>query len=116
MGYWTYFEGELDIQLEEQHVTNLQNIISEYFGVKKVIEVNTNVLKVADEWKDSGLMGKVVRFIQDNGQLKTGSIHCHGEDPQDVWNICISENEAFIEERGIRMTLSRTLQEHLPLQ
>ena len=109
MGYWTYFKGELEIQLKEPNLTDLKTIITQKFNNKDVVIVNENCLKVDDEWKDSGLMEDIVLFIQKYGKLYSGTISCNGEDSQDVWKIFISDNKPFIREKGKFTTLNRSL-------
>jgi hypothetical protein len=109
MGYWTYFEGELQIELKEPHLTNLQMNISQKFDNKDAVIVNEGYLKVDDEWKDgSGLMEDIILFIQKYGVLKSGDISCKGEDSQDVWEIFISDKKPFIREIGKIVTLNRS--------
>jgi hypothetical protein len=109
MGYWTYFEGNLQIQLNEPHLSNLQTIISQKFTNKESIIVDENFLKVDDEWKDgSGFMEEVVLFIQERGVLISGDISCKGEDPKDIWEIFISHKKPFIREIGKMVTLDRS--------
>lgn len=60
------------------------------------------------EWKDNGLMEKMVLLIQNGGRLNNGKITCEGEDMRDVWEIIIKDNQAYLNEIGDRYTLSRT--------
>jgi hypothetical protein len=109
MGYWTYFEGNLQIQLKEPHLSNLQIIISQKLNNKDSLIVNENYLKVDDEWKDvSGFMEEVVLFIHKYGVLISGDISCKGEDPKDIWEIFISHKKPFIREIGKMVTLDRS--------
>lgn len=108
VAYYTYFEGQLAIELKEPQLSELRKTLAEQFNNKEVIMVDETSLKVNDEWKDISLMERVVLFIQENGKLLSGSIRCDGEDPKDVWEIVISNNKPFLRELGSHVTLART--------
>lgn len=108
MSYYTWFNGKLEIELKEPYLQELQAYLSNEFSANVRIVVTEDSLKVADEWKDSGLMEKVVLFIAEHGKLISGSIRCNGEDSKDVWEIFVEGNQPFIRELGKTMTLNRS--------
>ena len=108
MGYYTYFQGEIKIELNEPHVSKLQNKLLEDFNGKDVIKVNEHSLTVNDEWKNGRLMENTLLFIKEHGKLLSGKILCSGEDQDDVWEIFISDGKPHICEIGTAMTLARS--------
>lgn len=108
MGYYTYFEGKMDIELKEESLKEIQEFIQKEMNNGREIVLEKHTLSVDGEWKDSGLMEKVVLFIQDKGKLNEGKIVCHGEDTDDVWEILIKDNKAYLREIGNSYTWSRT--------
>lgn len=110
MGYETYFEGEMKIELKEPHLSNLKAKLSEIFHNRAVdMNINENKLLVNDEWKNgNGTMEKIVLYIEKYGKLFSGTIFCFGEDSKDKWEILIDGNKSFIREVGDYMTLNRS--------
>ena len=109
MGYLTYFEGQLEIELKDPYLNKLQDFISNTFKDKNAVIIVENSLKVNDEWNNgSGIMEEIVLFIERFGKIISGSISCAGEDSKDVWEILILDNKPYIREQGTMLTLSRS--------
>lgn len=108
MGYSTYFNGKMEIELEGTPLENLQKYLSENMKDKNAIIIDEKSLVVEGEWKDCGLMQSIVLFVEQNGKLNSGCILCSGEDHKDVWEISINENKPFMKELGTATTLSRS--------
>lgn len=109
MAYYTYFNGKLDIELKEPHLTILQTDISQNFENSKVeIKVDEHSFTVeGDISNGNGIIEEIVLFIQQYGVLKSGTIRCDGEEQNDIWEIVISDSKPIVNEIGKVTTLSR---------
>lgn len=109
MGYWTYFEGEIGIKIDDYHLNILKSYITRKFDLPVGIEVNRELIVVNDEWKNGSIMQDIISFISVYGELQYGYISCEGEDETDVWEIRVVEKKAYIREHGTATTLDRVI-------
>lgn len=107
MSYCTYFTGEMDIELKGKPLKDLQQYLSENMKQKDAIIVDEESLKVDAEWKDCGLMQKIILFIYQKGTINSGRILCEGEDKTDIWQIFIWDKKPFMKEIGTSMRIWR---------
>lgn len=84
MGYWTYFTGEMKIELPKKQVDVINLWIKIGFSHEPKFSISETSLFVEDEWKNGiGYIEDILLFIEKNGKLISGEIYCSGEEEND---------------------------------
>jgi hypothetical protein len=103
MAYWTYFSGELEIQLSEPYVEVIKAHIENVFASQRQFKITQSHLEVGDEWKNGyGFFEDILLFIAQNGKLISGEIYVSGEERDDKKILVIENGELRYKEFSYR--------------
>lgn len=110
MGYYTYYNGEAEFQMEDRYYNFLKFIAKHRFGY--LIGLEKGKLTVEEEWKNRGfLIEDLLLFIKKHGKIEELEIIAQGEDFFDQQLFIVEDGELkvytsdFIEEKKELVTI-----------
>jgi hypothetical protein len=114
VGYWTYYSGEVEYELDEIYVKILQSWIHLRLGENPSFTFGPLKLEVQDEWKNHNyLMEDILLFIEKYGKVVSGNIYCSGEESYDVKEIEAVNGEFY--EFPYEFLADKTEKKHISL-